>query len=71
MFGMLEITQDDMSRITAAVGVMLLSITENATSKKDIDEAIELHKLHKKLIGAMAAMAKAAKENGRGEGRAK
>lgn len=70
MFGMLEITQDDMSRITAAVGVMLVSITENATSEEEIDEAIELHKLHKKLIGAMEAMAKAAK-NGCGDGRAK
>ena len=70
MFGMLEITQEDMRRITAAVGCVLLSITENATSEKDIDEAIELHRLHKKLIGAMAAMEKAAK-NGRDEGRAK
>ena len=70
MFGMLEITHDDMSRITAAVGVMLVSFTENATSEKDIDEVIELHKLHKKLVGAMAAMAKAVK-NGRGDGCAK
>lgn len=70
MFGMLEITQDNMTRITAAVGVMLISITENAKSEKDIDEAIELHKLHMKLIGAMAAMANAVK-NGRGDGCAK
>ena len=58
----LALTQEDMSRIAAAVGAMAISVMENAKSFDDFKEGTELARLHKKLLRAMAEMAEAKKD---------
>ena len=47
------LTQDNMQRIVGAVGAMALALLSGSDCKRDIEEAIELHKLHGRLIKAM------------------
>lgn len=46
-------TFEDMARITGAVGALALSVLTNSNSKEDLNEAMELHMLHRKLLRAM------------------
>ena len=57
----LALTQEDMSRIAAAVGAMAISVMENAKSFDDFKEGAELARLNNKLLRAMAEMAEAKK----------
>lgn len=57
IFG-IELTSDDLARITSAVGVALCVMTETATCERDLNEAVELMELHKKLTKCMAVSAK-------------
>ena len=46
-------TFEDMARITSAIGALALSVLANSSSKEDLNEAMELHMLHRKLLKAM------------------
>lgn len=46
-------TFEDMARITGAVGTLAVAMLTNGDSKEDLNEAMELHKLHGKLLKAM------------------
>ena len=55
----IALTQDDMQRITASVGLAAKVLTENAEDMKDVEEAMRLNILYAKLV---AGMKKAADE---------
>lgn len=58
MIGMIEITKEDMARITGAVGTMALAMCDEAESVADLKEAEQLVILHGKLCTIMRAIKK-------------
>ena len=51
------LTQDDMQRITASVGLAAKILTENAEDMKDVEEAMRLNILYAKLVAGMKKVA--------------
>ena len=51
-----EMTQEDMTRITSAVGTMSVAMLETAEDANDVKEALALHVLHLKLMKACKKM---------------
>lgn len=47
------LTQDDMQRITASVGLAAKVLTESAEDLKDVEEAMRLNILYAKLVAGM------------------
>ena len=54
-----EMTQEDMTRITSAVGTMSVAMLETAEDADDVKEALVLHALHVKLMTACKRMGEA------------
>lgn len=51
-----ELTQEDMTRITSSVGTMSVAMLETAEDANDVKEALALHALHVKLMKACKKM---------------
>lgn len=51
------LTQDDMQRITASVGLAAKILTESAEDMKDVEEAMRLNILYAKLVAGMKKVA--------------
>ena len=51
------LTQDDMKRITASVGLAVAILSRSIEDKKDVDEVVRMNILHAKLVAGMKKMA--------------
>ena len=51
------LTQDDMQRITASVGLAAKVLAESAEDMKDVEEAMRLNILYAKLVAGMKNVA--------------
>lgn len=51
------LTQDDMQRITASVGLAAKILTESAEDLEDVEEAMRLNILYAKLVAGMKKVA--------------
>ena len=53
----IALTQDDMQRITASVGLAAKVLTESAEDMDDVNEAMRLNILYAKLVAGMKKVA--------------
>ena len=52
----IELTNEDMARITASVGTMVVALSKDMRSREEMDEVAEMCKLHIKLVKGMEEM---------------